>query len=315
MNKRQTTGLGLRLLAGAGVVMLAGCGDDAPQKAALEFAPVVQAPAAQVAEPAALSTVVPQAAPQPAVVQATAAAPATPTVKAVVKAEVKPEAKPEVKPAQQPASKPQVVATPVTLKPAVSLGVAPAAPKAAGAVAEVAAPVSQPPVAKAATEWPKPVQTQAQVVTQIHFRPAQVVSQETAPMPWLKPFEFNGVNNQSAPSPVRTASYEPRPNPYANAYVPQPTQTVALQAPNFNLSGLMPISYDSTHRLADFLPSIKKVHPTGERPMVVVSFKCPTEGLGIATPSTKILHGVVDTVLGGVNATNALPWSIQQVCS
>jgi hypothetical protein len=62
------------------------------------------------------------------------------------------------------------------------------------------------------------------------------------------------------------------------------------------------------------LPSIKKVYPTGEKPLVVVTFKCPTELIGITPIPTKILHDVVDGGMNVVNATNLLSFNLQQVC-
>lgn len=63
-----------------------------------------------------------------------------------------------------------------------------------------------------------------------------------------------------------------------------------------------------------FLPSIKRVYPTGEKPLVVVTFKCPTELVGVNTPSTKGLHELVNLAMGGINATNLLAFNLQQVC-
>jgi len=62
------------------------------------------------------------------------------------------------------------------------------------------------------------------------------------------------------------------------------------------------------------LPRIKKVYPTGEKPLVVVTFKCPTELIGITPIPTKILHDVVDGGMNVVNATNLLSFNLQQVC-
>lgn len=62
------------------------------------------------------------------------------------------------------------------------------------------------------------------------------------------------------------------------------------------------------------LPSIKKVYPTGEKPLVVVNFKCPTEMIGVTPLPTKFLHDMVDAGMGAVNATNLLSFNLQQVC-
>lgn len=62
------------------------------------------------------------------------------------------------------------------------------------------------------------------------------------------------------------------------------------------------------------LPRIKTVYPTGEKPLVVVTFKCPTELVGIDTPSTLILHKAINGGMELVNKTNLLSFNMQQVC-
>jgi hypothetical protein len=62
------------------------------------------------------------------------------------------------------------------------------------------------------------------------------------------------------------------------------------------------------------LPTIKKVQPTGEKPLYVLTFKCPTELIGIASPPIKVLHWVVTIGMDGINSTNLLPFNMQQVC-
>ncbi len=62
------------------------------------------------------------------------------------------------------------------------------------------------------------------------------------------------------------------------------------------------------------LPVIKTVYPTGEKPLVVITFKCPTELIGITPPTVSILHSGVNLVLDGINRTNLLAFNMQQVC-
>ncbi len=62
------------------------------------------------------------------------------------------------------------------------------------------------------------------------------------------------------------------------------------------------------------LPRITKVYPTGEKPLVVVSFKCPTEVVGITPPTIKILHEAVSLGMAGINKTDLLSFDLQQVC-
>ncbi len=78
-----------------------------------------------------------------------------------------------------------------------------------------------------------------------------------------------------------------------------------------SLSQAIPILPDSGQSI---LPSIKKVYPTGEKPLVVVSFKCPTEVLGVTPPTIKLLHGLVDLGMEGINKSDLLSFNLQQVC-
>lgn len=64
----------------------------------------------------------------------------------------------------------------------------------------------------------------------------------------------------------------------------------------------------------DILPSVTKVYPTGERPMYVLTFKCPTELVGITPPPTKALRWLISSGMDAVNSTNLLSFSMQQVC-
>lgn len=63
------------------------------------------------------------------------------------------------------------------------------------------------------------------------------------------------------------------------------------------------------------LPTIKKVYPTGEKPLVIFNFKCPTELLGVSPPPMQALHELINFGLDGVNRSNLLPFNMQQVCS
>lgn len=65
----------------------------------------------------------------------------------------------------------------------------------------------------------------------------------------------------------------------------------------------------------DLLPTIKKVYPTGEKPLVILSFKCPTEMLGVTPPPMKALHELINLGFDGINKTNLLSVNLQQVCN
>jgi len=62
------------------------------------------------------------------------------------------------------------------------------------------------------------------------------------------------------------------------------------------------------------LPSIKTVYPTGEKPLKVLTFKCPTELLGVTPIPVKAVHGLVNMAMDGLNSTDLLPFNMQQVC-
>ncbi len=64
----------------------------------------------------------------------------------------------------------------------------------------------------------------------------------------------------------------------------------------------------------DILPSITKVYPTGEKPLYVLTFKCPTELIGITPLPTKALRWLITTGMDGINSTNLLSFNMQQVC-
>jgi hypothetical protein len=88
------------------------------------------------------------------------------------------------------------------------------------------------------------------------------------------------------------------------------TSTGAVSSIFSNLKMMIPLTGD-----ANILPTIKKVYPTGEKPLVVLNFKCPTEVVGITPPPMKLLHEAVNFGFDGLNKTNLLSFNLQQVCS
>jgi hypothetical protein len=62
------------------------------------------------------------------------------------------------------------------------------------------------------------------------------------------------------------------------------------------------------------LPSIKTVYPTGEKPLVVLNFKCPTELVGITPIPIKLLRGGLDSAFELLNDSDMLSFNLQQVC-
>ncbi len=158
----------------------------------------------------------------------------------------------------------------------------------------------------------------------------------------VPPFVFAPVTfTPSAPAFIATTPtpWSPQSNPYIvqpvtimaaaasnNAVSPWQAQSVAQAAGAIATPNAQPVASvqkasnpsvnpNDSKKSRSILPTITKVYPTGEKPMVVVTFNCPTELAGINTPSTKVLHGVFDLGFGTVNATGVLPWTLQQVCS
>lgn len=131
----------------------------------------------------------------------------------------------------------------------------------------------------------------------------------------LKPSQSVAVEAaQPAPAQVQAPvnPYMPRANPYlVNSQPPLPaSSTESSQASSgFKFSKPQIPLFEQS-----ILPKIQTVYPTGEKPLVVVTFKCPTELVGIDTPSTLILHKVVNGGMDVINKTNLLSFNMQQVC-
>ncbi|HNH88937.1 MAG TPA: hypothetical protein PLX46_05915 [Thiobacillaceae bacterium] len=110
------------------------------------------------------------------------------------------------------------------------------------------------------------------------------------------------------PLPWSSAA-KPEPKPETKAAADEPG-TLGRAWESFKTSVLpsMPPSDQA------ILPTIKTVYPTGEKPLKVLTFKCPTELVGISPPTTKLLHDAVNFAFDGINKTDLLPFNMQQVC-
>jgi hypothetical protein len=64
----------------------------------------------------------------------------------------------------------------------------------------------------------------------------------------------------------------------------------------------------------NLLPRIQTVYPTGEKPLVVLTFKCPTEMVGITTPPITFMREALKFGFEGLNRSNLLPFNLEQVC-
>lgn len=110
--------------------------------------------------------------------------------------------------------------------------------------------------------------------------------------------------------------YLPRPQPRETGAerAVEPVAAAPKAASGGFFSGLIPSIPLLPDSGQSILPKISKVYPTGEKPLVVVSFKCPTEVVGITPPTIKLLHGAVDLGMAGINKTDLLSFDLQQVC-
>lgn len=185
-------------------------------------------------------------------------------------------------------------------------------------------------VAKSKVETAKAKTAQASTVakasapvvaaTPVYLKPAQALGQ------------VSGTSAASQPMPPAVppaAAYTaetpaPRPNPYlANSYAaaapvaqaPIVTAQPAVASPPLpgGSSSGFSLPYIPIFDQA-ILPKIKTVYPTGEKPLVVVTLKCPTELVGVQTPSSFVLHKVMNGGMELVNRTNLLSFNMQQVC-
>lgn len=215
-----------------------------------------------------------------------------------------------------------VAATPVVVTPVLLAPVAAAnttnAP--AQAVAAPLAPVAAPmPVAVAPIVTPMvaaPIANPGWNVAPVARNPYSSSQQPLTTQDAANLFnQFGNSVKNSLPAMPQLSSLTPPTYNFGNPATAKTTQaSVAEGAFSFNqifsgLKGLLPQSGDSV------LPVIKTVYPTGEKPLVVINFKCPTEVIGISTPPMKLLHELLNYGFDGLNKTNLLSFNLQQVCS
>lgn len=122
-----------------------------------------------------------------------------------------------------------------------------------------------------------------------------------------------------AAAPV-VAPAAPAVNPYlAGWYRPIPAAALpaaALGQLNYNARYVSDSVTSIPGKLADALPSIKTVHPTGGRDLVVANLKCPVEMMtGQNMLPANALREGVNGLLSKLNETQLLKFDIQLVCS
>jgi hypothetical protein len=134
--------------------------------------------------------------------------------------------------------------------------------------------------------------------------PAAATTTEPRPQAGYNPDRSQGNPYLAYQQPMAAVSPWGAANP--------PADTVQSFSPGLpsGLKSLLP----SWPEGQSILPTFKKVYPTGEKPLVVVTFKCPTELIGVTPVPTKMLHNLVDGGMNVVNATDLLSFNLQQVC-
>jgi hypothetical protein len=133
--------------------------------------------------------------------------------------------------------------------------------------------------------------------------PAPQVAQvaQAAPAPSVEQVAATPATPWSTPSPTAMAK------PAENA---APTKSLG-QVWDSLKSSLLPSMPPEGQAI---LPTIKTVYPTGEKPLKVLTFKCPTELIGVTPLPTKALHELVNLAFDGINRADLLPFNMQQVC-
>lgn len=145
--------------------------------------------------------------------------------------------------------------------------------------------------------------------------PVAAMADTTAPavtaFPQTKPMPADAARENTVAPPV---------NPYlAGWFRPTPVSELpSLAAQQLGTSAQWAVKSVTSlpGQLAEALPSIKRVFPTGGRELWVVSAKCPAEmATGQSFLPANALRDVVNGLLGTLNETQLLKFDIQLVCS
>lgn len=198
-------------------------------------------------------------------------------------------------------------------------------------------PIPQPSmqVTSQATPWTPPTYQAPQIPAPAF--PAPSFSAPTGVNPYLayRQVPAQPVSAQLAPpqpaaiAPSATQTETPKPAQSVERAAPTPWTVPSPSLPALSVpANLAPtkslgdILSDLKYALVPGMPSgeqsilpvIKTVYPTGEKPLKVLTFKCPTELLGVTPIPVKAVHGLVNLAMDGLNSTNLLPFNMQQVC-
>ncbi|KAF0100762.1 MAG: hypothetical protein FD187_1682 [bacterium] len=202
----------------------------------------------------------------------------------------------------------------------------PYAPPAAVAAATVVPPVAAQPAATLPPWWNNPYLAHlrpahaAQAARQPEAVKPPVWPTYSAPAQVVPPQFAEVVKSPVAQAPLPPVSVPASPLPQAtpvqSAQAPQPEpETAVSTSVGGMLEKLKYAIFPNTPPSGQaILPTIKTVYPTGEKPLKVLTFKCPTELVGVTPPPTAALHEAVNLAFDGINKTNLLPFNMQQVC-
>lgn len=205
------------------------------------------------------------------------------------------------------------------IPPPKNLARSPVAPAVAPVgVAQAVAPVAPPVFMAPAWSVPPPAPVVYAPSSNPYLAYRQAALRPPAPLP-SPPVTLPAMPHQAVPA-TRTAWPSPLAAPAHAPVVPQnKSEQAAASLPTDHpvarhFSGFQFISPVLPPRDQSILPTFRKVYPTGDKPLVVVTFKCPTELIGITTLPTMALHGLVDLGMEAMNASNMLSFNLQRVC-
>lgn len=188
--------------------------------------------------------------------------------------------------------------------------------KARPAPAVVVAVTSAPAVSRAAPEALQPSPTVATPAERQPTDPttAAILATQTAVM------QSPTVTASAVTAAADSVPVAAPQNPYlAGWYRPGPVAALpalAVGQLNDNARYVLDVVTSIPAMVASLLPSIKTVHPTGGRDLVVVSFKCPAEMItGLYFIPANALRERINSLFNRLNDYQLLNFDIQLVCS
>lgn len=99
------------------------------------------------------------------------------------------------------------------------------------------------------------------------------------------------------------------------AKLTQPTRPKKIPTTKTYTASITPKAVPTQFNFLDIIPRVKAYEVPGEKHLMVLSLKCPTELLDVTTPSSAVIHSTIDTGFGIANKMPFLPYTFQQVCN